>query len=77
MKVCEQLHYQVLGNVIQKIEGRSAQLCYEDNMTILKMYLNGRLVNTMKFPLYSWDQVRELGLGYMVSGAKPLTKASF
>lgn len=77
MKVCEQLCYRVIGKTITEIEGRSATVCYEDNMTVLKMYLNGRLVNACKFPLYAWDQVRELGLGYMVSGAKPLAKASF
>lgn len=77
MQACEQLQYHVLGNVVSEIEGRSAQLCYEDNMAVLKMFLNGKLVNTMKFPLYSWDHVRELGLGYMASGNKPLTRAGF
>lgn len=75
MKDCEQLSHRLLGKTISEIEGRSATICYEDNMAVLKMYLNGRLVNTHKFPLYAWDQVRELGIGYMISSVKP--RASF
>ena len=71
MKECEQLGHRLLGKTITVIEGRSATICYEDSMAVLKMYLNGRIVNTMRFPLYSWDQVRELGIGYMFSSKKP------
>lgn len=77
MKACEQLYHRLVGKIIAEIEGRSATICHEDNMAVLKMYRYGKLVNTRKFPLYAWDQVRELGIGYMLSSRVPQPRAGF
>lgn len=60
--------------LIYECDGREAKVCYNDRWCKLQLFINGKQIMNMEFPLSEWNEVREYGAHWILSGSKPTDK---
>lgn len=74
LQKCDRIGIPCLGSVIYDIEGREARMCYDALKCKLQLIRYGKVILDILFPLMMWDEIRELGADWVISGVKPTDK---
>jgi hypothetical protein len=77
MYKCEEIGIPAFDNtLIYEVKGRKARVCYDNLDCKLQLFKEGSKnpIFSMIFPLMKWDEVREMGAHWILSGAKPTDK---